>query len=419
MSAAATAPQTAPDVVAPPPGNPRFPLFDGLRALAALGVIVSHAGYFSGASQDAWYGPLVANGTAGVTVFFVLSGFLLYRPFLAADLEDAPPIRLGQYARRRLLRIVPAYWLALTVLAVYPGLLGVFTGEWWRYYGFLQVYTGGDSAAKGLAAAWSLCIEVSFYALLPLYAAGMRRVGRKVARARRLRLELVVLAALAAASVATRALSLASGGTFLELTLAGTFAWFAAGMALAVLSVGPAPVALTGFVRRHPGLLWLGAALSYGVLCLLLRVPQGTPLRYTEKQWLVQHVLVLVPAVLLVAPAVWDGGHGAPRRLLRLPPVAWLGLVSYGLYLWQGGCVLELWRRGARDWVPGAPFVVMALATLAGSAACAAISYYVLERPLMRWKRPPPGRPRATRGRAAAAASARAPGPGSARGSRR
>jgi peptidoglycan/LPS O-acetylase OafA/YrhL len=402
----------APDVVAPPPGHPRFPLLDGLRAIAALGVIASHAGYFSGASQDAWYGPIVANGTAGVTLFFVLSGFLLYRPFLAADLDGAPRSRLRDYARRRVLRIVPAYWLALTVLAIYPGLLGVFTGDWWRYYGLLQVYGSGQTAVKGLAAAWSLCIEISFYALLPLYAVAMRRAGRRWGRRRRLRAEFAVLGLLAAASVATRAISLASGGSFLELTLAGTFAWFAAGMALAALSVGPAPARLEGFVRRRPGLLWLGAAVAYGVLCLMLRVPRGEPLRYTQEQWLVQHVLVLVPAVLLVAPAVWDGGTGLPRRILRLRAVAWLGLVSYGLYLWQGGVVLELWRRGARDWVPGAPFIVMALATLAGSAACAALSYYVLERPLMRWKRPS-ARPAATPGTAGAAASARALAPDS------
>ena len=84
-----------------------------------------------------------------------------------------------------------------------------------------------------------------------------------------------------------------------------------------------------------------------------------------------------------------------------------------------GGYCLELWRRGARDWVPSAPFVVLALATLAGSAACAAISYYVLERPLMRYKRQRTARRPATPGTAGAAASARAlapdRGPGSPR----
>jgi peptidoglycan/LPS O-acetylase OafA/YrhL len=116
-------------VVAPPPGHPRFPLFDALRAFAALGVLVSHAGYLAGASQDAWYGSVVAQGSVGVTVFFVISGFLLYRPFLAADLDGRPRARLRDYSRRRVLRIIPAYWLALTVIAAILTLPGVFNGD--------------------------------------------------------------------------------------------------------------------------------------------------------------------------------------------------------------------------------------------------------------------------------------------------
>jgi peptidoglycan/LPS O-acetylase OafA/YrhL len=407
---------SAPDVVAPPPGHPRFPLLDALRAVAALGVLVSHSAYFSGAAQDAWYGPLVANGAAGVTVFFVLSGFLLYRPFLAADLDGARPVRVADFARRRVLRIVPAYWIALTLLAIYPGLIGVFTGDWWQYYLLLQVYGPGDTPVQGLAAAWTLCIEVSFYAALPLYAVAMRRLGRGRDRRARVRLELGSLLALGTASAIARAISLALGGSTLELTLAGTFAWFALGMALAVLSVGGARLS---FVTRHPGACWAAAAALYVFMCMLLRVPEGEPLRYTQSQWAIQHVLSGAVAVLLVLPAVF--GHtagGWPRRLMAWPVLAWLGLVSYGIYLWQGGVVLEVWRQGGRDWVPGAPFVVMTLVTLAGTVVFAALSYYLVERPLMRWKHRGIA-PRATPGTAGAAASARAPVPDSAPGSPR
>ena len=70
--------------VAPPPGNPRFPLIDSLRALAALSVLVYHTGYASLASFVAWYGPVVGHLDVGVPLFFAISGFLLYRPFFAA-----------------------------------------------------------------------------------------------------------------------------------------------------------------------------------------------------------------------------------------------------------------------------------------------------------------------------------------------
>jgi peptidoglycan/LPS O-acetylase OafA/YrhL len=301
--------------------------------------------------------------------------------------------------------------VALTLLAVYPGLVGVFTGDWWRYYLLLQVYSTGDAAVHGLAAAWSLCVEVTFYAALPLYAVLMRRLGRGRERSARLRLELAALALLGGASVIARAISLEAGGSMIDLTLVGTFGWFAVGMALAVLSVGPAPAGPVRFVTRHPGVCWLAAAALYVGMCLLLRGPEGEPLRYTQSQWLVQHVLSAGVALLLVLPAVF--GHAAggwPRRVLAWPVLAWLGLVSYGIYLWQGGWVLEAWRQGARDWVPGAPFVVMTLVTLAGTVTFAALSYYLVERPLMRWKHR--GRPRpAIPGKAVAEAPAPARSP--------
>jgi peptidoglycan/LPS O-acetylase OafA/YrhL len=397
-------------VVAPPPGHPRFPLFDSLRAFAALGVLVSHAGYLAGASQDAWYGSVVAQGSVGVTVFFVISGFLLYRPFLAADLEGRPRARLRDYARRRVLRIVPAYWLALTVIAAVLALPGVLGGDGWHYYLLLQVYDPG-TVGGGLVAAWSLCIEVSFYAYLPFHAALMRRLGAGRAPAARLRLELAVLALLACASLGARAISLASGGSVLDLTLVTTFFWFALGMALAVASVA----GVRGAVARHPGLCWLAAGAVYLVLAVALRTRDDGVLRYSQGQWMLQHVLAGVLAVCFVAPAaLGDELGGWPRRVLAWRTLAWLGLVSYGIYLWQGGWVAWLTDHGAREWIASSPFVALTLVTAAGTVATAALSYYLLERPLMRWKQRGPTRRSAPRDTAAAAASARAPVPRSA-----
>ena len=233
---------SAPDAVAPPPGHPRFKLMDALRAIAALGVLVSHAAYFSGAAEDAWYGILVANGATGVTVFFVLSGFLLYRPFLASEIDGAPRVRLIDFGRRRVLRIVPAYWVALTILAIYPGLIGVFTGDWWRYYGLLQVYGSGDEPLQGHGGRLEPVRRGDVLRVAPALRrpdatprARPRARRADPAGARRAR------GVFGGASVIIRAISLAAGGSMIELTLVGTFAWFAVGMALAALSVGPAP----------------------------------------------------------------------------------------------------------------------------------------------------------------------------------
>jgi peptidoglycan/LPS O-acetylase OafA/YrhL len=382
----------APDVVAPPPGHPRFPGLDALRAIAALGVLLSHASYESGATALASYGSLAAQGVSGVTVFFVLSGFLLYRPFLAADLDGLRPVRLRDYARRRLLRIVPAYWLALTVIALWLGLDEVFSKDWWRYYGFLQVYDPRTSI-RGLAAAWTLCVEMSFYAALPLFALGMRRLARGRSRAWRLNADLVVLAALAAVSVGLRAWSLFDIGGIIPITLAGTFLWFAIGMALAGVSV-------RGGIGINPALAWAIAAVA------LIAMAEGLKgLQYSPRQWLFQHLVSAVMAGALVAPAVLGEG-GRIRALLSWRPLMLVGVVSYGIYLWQGAWVVKLPNHG---------FAELAGLTALASIAAATLSYRLLERPLMRLKHRRPGPPRTAGG----PASARAPEPGIAPGSPR
>src|SRR5687767_2058855 len=95
--------------VAPSPGNPRFPLFDGLRAIAALSILLFHAGNhaYQADPQVDWLGYVVARLNVGVPIFFVISGFLLYRPFAAARMQGSRMPRIRDYARRRVLRIVP------------------------------------------------------------------------------------------------------------------------------------------------------------------------------------------------------------------------------------------------------------------------------------------------------------------------
>ena len=94
-------------------------------------------------TSDSPLRPYLAQPIAGVTVFFVISGFLLYRPFVrraARRGEPAPDTRA--YAWRRFLRIVPAYWLALTVIAIWLSLDTVFDPAWHIpvFYGFAQIY---------------------------------------------------------------------------------------------------------------------------------------------------------------------------------------------------------------------------------------------------------------------------------------
>ena len=383
--------EQAPDVVKPPPGNPRFPLFDSLRGLAALAIVLTHVGLGSGANYNAAYGALLARLDIGVTLFFVLSGFLLYRPFVAARLEDRPAPRLRDYARRRVLRIVPAYWLALTVLAIWPGL--TFTGPRWVYYGFLQNY---DFlwVLGGIGQAWSLAVEASFYVLLPFYALALGALTRRFAARRTLAVEVTVLAALSVGSLVLRwYIHHTTHSQVLLFTILCTFFWFALGMGLAVASAAwhgrESRPRVIGLVERAPSLWWAAALGLFAVMSWGYGLPRGLAGTTSGVQYLGEHLTYGAISFLLVLPAVWgDRLGGLPRRFLRLRATAWLGLISYGLFLWHGRWTQYFIEKGAGGWLPqiGSGFVVMLACVLACSLVTASASYYLVERPILRYK---------------------------------
>src|SRR5437764_15116070 len=146
----------------------RLPLFDSLRAIAALAVLGTHAAVFAGleTSRSSVLRPYAARLDVGVAVFFVVSGFLLYRPFVLARTRGGPRPATGPYAWRRFLRIVPAYWVALTLTTLWVGTHGVFSGSGIvHYYGLAQAYST-STLGGGITPAWSLTIELAFYAFL-------------------------------------------------------------------------------------------------------------------------------------------------------------------------------------------------------------------------------------------------------------
>jgi peptidoglycan/LPS O-acetylase OafA/YrhL len=364
---------TVPDVVAPPAGNPRFPLVDSLRAIAALSVIASHVVLVALGTRVP--GILGALGS-GVTIFFVISGFLLYRPYVAARLAGRTGPRLIDFVRRRALRIIPAYWLALTVLSIYPGVAGNFGHDSWIYYGLLQNWFP-RLQTHGLPQAWSLSVEVTWYALLPILACTAPLATRAVRRRSPVAAELVLLLALASVRLIyepLRSPSLDTAFYYLD--------WFLVGMGLAVLSAsgrpGVGPDRVVRAIERHPDLCWLAAIGVY--LTFAARLAHHSPT-------FVNHLQQGLFAVLVVFPAVFTGsGAGVSRAVLRNRLLAWLGLISYGLYLWHVPIVLRLGRASFIGSLHSGKLAILALTTLAITVACATLSYYCLERPLLRLK---------------------------------
>ena len=296
------------------------------------------------------------------------------------------------YAWRRFLRIVPAYWVALLVIAVCidtPGILSLHgIPDYWL---FGQVY-GADTALGGIPQAWSLDVEVLFYVLLPCIAFAMRSLPG-ADRAGRLRSEWVMLGLLFCSALAFNVLMLNVAGpdryaTVLH-TLPSFLDTFAFGMGLAVASVAlegrPEPRALRP-LDRFPGIAWgVGLAL-YVLVCLALDDRGGTqPL--TDAEFLLRRELFGAIAVCLLLPGVFgDQQRGLVRRLLGTRVMLWIGLISYGLYLYHVAVITQLQRwdfhpLGAHNQY------LFALDALLPSLALAAASFYVVERPALRLKR--------------------------------
>lgn len=391
-------PGETPDALKPPPGNPRFPLMDAMRAIAALSVVVTHAAGRSGFNEGNPLGAVTARLNVGVTVFFLISGFLLYRPFVRAAYHGTQAPGILRFFRRRALRILPAYWLALTVLAVWPGLPGVFTRDWWVYYGFLQVYDD-RYILGGIGPAWSLCIEMTFYLALPLYALAMARLYERRPREAAVRIELLALAALGLASVGARTgIHLWDDQAGFPSTLPGTFTWFALGMGLAVASVAlegdEERIGALRLVVRRPWVPWALAAATLAALAWGAGLPRSFGAEISTVSYVAEYVLFGLFALFLLLPAVFgDDRGGWPRRILGNRLLAWLGLISYGIYLWHLSLMIWLDEQGASSWVGGVQFPVLLLGAAVFAVVCAAASYYLVERPLLRLKdprRPPP-----------------------------
>ena len=376
----------------------RFPCFDGLRAIAAGAVVLLHVSLISGFTfrEGGGVGQYFARGEAGVYLFFLISGYLLYRPFVAARFDEARVPDLRAYARRRALRIIPAYWVALTILVVAFDTRRrddiTSLGDVVVYYGFLQIYFK-STVVGGLQQAWSLCTEMAFYVLLPIWALAMRRTRRAHEPVDRVvRTELIGLVGLYALGIVTRWLvvrGLPAGNVPYDNRLD----WlpmnadlFALGMGVAVVREWAlrhrSPVRTVEAIGRHPGLCWIVAAVAYWAVCTRAQLPLG-PGANSAGQWMMRQVLYAAASLFLLLPAVFGPqDHGLVRRLLSSRVMVAGGLISYGVYLWHEG-VLDVWMRARGLTALDTAFPPLLLVTIVGTVTVAALSYVLVEKPAL------------------------------------
>lgn len=366
---------------------------DGARAVAAFSVVVVHVTFFSGYVFRSPLGPFFARADIGVEVFFLLSGFLLYRPFVLRRLRGDASDDLAGYARRRILRIFPAYWVALTIIAFVLRAPGFSDGQSIvAQYMLLHVYDIDQVTGVPIQQSWTLSTELAFYVFLPCWA---WLVGRRRRRPdRQFRIELASLAGLWAAAMMLKGIVLALPLTarqvgWLACWLPLRLDEFALGMGLAVIGawVSVRGVTLSSWLRGPLGVVafWSAAAIGFGYLCLGFDLPLD--LGMTPRQFLSTRVAFSFIALAFLIPIVLGRQDRGPvRALLGNRVMVWLGLVSYGVYIWH-----EAWQIIYLRWTGNqpfnSPFLGMMAATVVLSVLAAAISFYAIERPAMRFGR--------------------------------
>ena len=383
---------TAAGVSRGPAGHREFPCFDGLRAIAALSVLLVHTSFPSGfTARSHFWGHYTARLEIGVSVFFLISGFLLYRPFVAAHLGERPGPAVRPYLKRRFLRIVPAYWVAMFFAAFVLHTVDRPVHGWGIpiYFGFLQIYFR-NYALHGISAAWTLCVEMSFYLFLPLYAGGVAWwAGRRPVQTR-LRCEVLALIGLVVVSIVWKAIVFAhpSGQqTGAATWLPAQLDQFAVGMALAVASVWWSehrrePAVLTR--RWIPVVSWLLALCAFWAVSTQAGLPLLPIWTASFRQILVRQWLYVAFALFLLIPAVFGPQDRSPvRRVLRSRPVVGIGLVSYGIYLWHETFITEVLGWTHRPLFTTS-FLTLTLAAGGLALVTAVASYLVIEQPFQR-----------------------------------
>ena len=392
------APGDGPDEVAAPVVRPRRarlahqPALDGLRGIAVAAVVLYHG---AAADRIPALEPWTRGGFLGVSAFFTLSGFLICS-LLVVEHRSSGAVSLRRFWSRRFRRLMPASLLLLGAVVVLTPVVGTesqlqgLRGDVWASLAYVVnwrfIFSGSDYAAQFAGAPspvkhlWSLSIEEQWYLLVPLVAAftlTVRRVGRRGLGGRRL-----FGLALAAGAVASVGLQFALGdGGYTNRVYMGTdtrFAEMAAGALLAVV--------LAGRLRLGDRARRVAVVAGPVALAVVLVMWARTPL---TASWLYRGGLVLHAALVVVVILAAVQSGGPVRRLLGLAPLAALGRISYGVYLFHWPI---LW------WVTPERLHLGPAASLAVQSALtvglAVLSYHLVEQPIRHghrvtsWRRP-------------------------------
>jgi peptidoglycan/LPS O-acetylase OafA/YrhL len=409
-----------------------FPCLDAYRGIAMTMILVTHAGFSTGfyTADNAWsrtLGPYLVRLDLAVPMFFVLSAFLLYRPFALATIDGRPTGRVTTFWRRRALRILPAYWFALLGLGLIVGLPVASAKGWIGNALLLPAFgvpvqacdaSGACHTGYAISQAWTIGIEISFYLALPLFAALVHRVGRDRTFRSRVVVMLVSAGLVYAVGTAFRVYIVVVRPSWAEQSLLWLPMFldvFGIGLALAALSAAvsrgmvlPHPLA---WLSEHP---WVSWALALGIWLIVTRLsPPDRPFGFESADgttdYLPRQFIYGVSAALWLLPGMLgDQRRTRLRAVLASRFPVYLGAISLSFYLWHLGVMDEVkswtvpgWDALVQQAAHPRPGSLDGLVTFTGSMGTvvvltwcltfvvASVCYVAIERPFLRLKRVP------------------------------
>ncbi|WP_024801628.1 acyltransferase [Nocardia sp. BMG51109] len=360
------------------------PALEGMRGLAALGVVLTHVAFQTGANGIPVLGRVLGRFDMAVAVFFGLSGFLLWRPHAAAarGLGTAPTA--GRYLLHRAARILPAYWVVVCAVLILLPTAAQSAGlrVWVSNLALLQVFVP-LTLTDGLTQMWSLSVEVAFYLVLPLLAWAVMWLRGAAARWRA-----PVVLALGVISLSWNFLPVPTPDAIhADNWLPGYLPWFVAGMLLAELveegAVRPGLAGSQGWrIAGNPWVMWPLGLIAFLLAASDLAGPAGLE-RGAAWQYAMKMGLGALVGFGLLAPLVLGN---RPHRWLRSRVAAAIGRWSYGIFIWHLAVLAMVFP--VFGIVPfQRSFLHVLVLTVAFTVPLAAAGYALIEEPVRQWVR--------------------------------
>lgn len=369
---------------------------DPVRGVAALAVCCYHAALaaivatrpgdrLSGFAVLGPAGPVISRFFLALPIFFVLSGYLIARPFVTAYLDGRPMPRPGPYFRNRVLRIVPAFWVIYAVVLALQGVTLRSIPDAVVGLGFAQNYRlNGVSGV--LPQAWSVDVEVGFYALMPLGMWILAKLSRGLSSRRRIAVLAVLLVGIMFASVDLR--SLRPGSSTWLLSPPATAYVFVPGVLLALAE----PWARSIVKDSGHGRLLVWALVVTSLVAVVgdaALTPRGRlviPGLLSGPRPLLETLGMgaLVAALLVRQWYRGDCPMALDNRFIR-----WVGQRSYSFYLVHIAVLTGLAGVLSAGLTPDVALLALIGAGVPASLVIAGISYRLVERPFLALKSRP------------------------------